>query len=724
MSSADDPYQVIPHSFPDAPRVLANTEDLARTRSRLGKDTWIDKALDHLIARANAISSGQVNPTDPENNFDTLMAIQCGVLAHLLTDEPSFLDRALESFSQLSETYPQLPIIAPNTRATGDSSTELLFTAQIARTCDLLNACPIDETLRQQITDLLNATWPVIDGEADLGCGNHNLSSVHARIAVGSALGNRDAIHDAMYGYKRDGISRYGLIHTLRHDILADGLQFERTAGYHVFVMMLLTDMAYMMKNLGVDLWHKPMPVAMENDGQDMHRDYGPAGDKHLKAIYDALLYRTMPNLDLSLLGDARLANLRGIWRWGTMYETAHDVYGDERYAWLIQEMEQAHPSDGRAIPGLPISLQPFFFSVPKECEFVRLQATSWQNGELDFAKDETISLVGEHRGACTTFHQTGLSILRSEPNIATASGANLHWGPHACGHQSPGALHLDLWGNGRRITDGPRTAGFGDPTHLTWFRTTIAHNTVTVDQKSMYPYDDDPKSIWEADRWHDRNSDGVLKTFETNDEYKVVRASNEQVYPGVCLDRTVVVTQAWVLDLFRVVAEKERTFDWAMHGIGRIEPPTRMEPIDPGDRRGFRHLQNARRSALDDSAINLTWTNRDGMATLAMLPPTNSELIVATDPMPEDSVFVIGEDEPAETRTCAIVRTTALSAMFVGLWQFDPEPKNTATLLKATGTATSDVHIDIESDDQQRRWELPFKSAPVSHTQLQPYHA
>ena len=149
------------------------------------------------------------------------------------------------------------------------------------------------------------------------------------------------------------------------------------------------------------------------------------------------------------------------------------------------------------------------------EFDFVRLHQPEIAAGSFSLAENCPISLEGMHQNHCTLFPTTGAGVLRHGPG-ATDPAAHFCWGPHSAGHQSPAALHVDLHALGQRVTNAPDIGvGYDDPMHLTWVRTTIAHNTVTVDETPMFPYDREEDSIWRTDSPRDHVSDSVLEFFQ-----------------------------------------------------------------------------------------------------------------------------------------------------------------------------------------------------------------
>jgi hypothetical protein len=63
-----------------------------------------------------------------------------------------------------------------------------------------------------------------------------------------------------------------------------------------------------------------------------------------------------------------------------------------------------------------------------------------------------------------------------------------LKYGPHGGGHGHPDKLALELHAFGRRLSADLGTPGYGIPLNRTWYRHTVAHNTVLLDGESQPP--------------------------------------------------------------------------------------------------------------------------------------------------------------------------------------------------------------------------------------------
>ncbi|MHB0938152.1 MAG: alginate lyase family protein [Armatimonadota bacterium] len=699
-----DPFGLMPNVLPPHPRVFACRAEIERAKERIARGGWAKAAMDLLLqhcAEETEIPEALPVPADGKLTNSVLYYIERLALAFLLTGVEWYRERAIANCRKLAVAYPQWTITPGGGRATGGSLGESHFTHHLGRAYDLLGACGLSEEDDTAFRNLLFLSYEVSDLPTQPTCSNHNTWRLCGRLAVSAALGDRQGIHDALYGFEKNGAWRYGIIHQLRHDILPDGLHWERTPGYHYYTLMGFTEIADMAAHLGIDLWHAELPMQRQDDGHDVHRTYGPRGTKTLKVAFDAPFYLAFANRDLSLLSDTGLVNLRGVHVWGPIYEKAYEAYEDEKYAWLLNIIEREYVE--RKYPELPMSLQ----TVHSDLDFVRLKHESYPEGRFSLVEDCRLAPLARHEKGCTLFSSFGGAVLRSDPADEDAPAAFLFWGPHNAGHQSPAALHLDLHA-GQPITSAPELGGYDDPDYLTWIRTTIAHNTVTVDEAPMFPYDFTTESIWECDHWRDTVSDGELLLFQPDADFSAMRARNENVYPGVLLDRTVIATKGYIIDAFRVISEQEHQYDWAAHCVGDIPAPADAQRIDLGDRRGYRHLTDA--CILPASDPLICWPCGKGKVALRLISPKGTQLILARDPL--DVTKGYGGLAPLEPHASLIARARCRSTVFLALWQIGDGPLNFGL---REGDAASELLVIVESTKGVQEWRLPFVQRPVT---------
>lgn len=562
-----DPFDLMPDGFTPPPRCLVSEEDVSRTRRSAGAGGWARAGRDRLL---DAVSDPLDLPDAAPNEVDSSLCSTASrralrlALAHVFTGEEGYRDESIRDLRWLARLYLAAPVREGGARLMGCGLAECRFAVRLAQTYDLLAAGGLEGEDDGLSRRTLRASRQTAAAHRHLSCGNHNTWTNVALLVVGVALGDRQCVHDALYGHAVGERFRYGLVHHLRHDILSDGMHWERTVGYHFYTLMGLAEAARQMELLGVDLWHAELPAQMSSDGADLHPAYGPEGTrKCLKAAFDAPFYLAFPGGDLTLLHDSGLANLRGVHVWGIIYELAWEAYRDPKYAWVLNKIDRDYSQ--RDMPSLPKTLSASCGVV----DFARLKRASYPEGNVSLAEDRDISTLGRLREGCSLFPVTGQAVLRAAPDAAVPA-AYLFWGPHRAGHQNPAALHLDVHSGRRRVTAAPRTAGYSDPLHLTWQRTTVAHNTVTVDRTPMFPYDQgNEESIWWRDEERGRPSDGRLEQFRPEGPTRLVRASNDRVYPGVRLDRMVAVERDFVLDVYRVLSEESHCYDWTVHCVG-----------------------------------------------------------------------------------------------------------------------------------------------------------
>jgi hypothetical protein len=696
-----DPFRVMPDRLPPAPRVFATAAHLKRARQRLEQGSVVDRhCLDSLVRMCRLdeplpeLQTANEHPDWGGPLMPWLESAFNNALVWRLTDDPRHRARAIDALRRSVHACTQI------TSWTGHENNEA---RAAARAYDLIVTGGLDKADNRAFRAMLRTLIKAVDHAGHRSCNNHNSMQMSARLSLAAALGDRQAIHDSFYGCQRRGRWRYGLIHLLRHDFLADGMQWEGAPAYHMLVVMMACESFTIMEHLGVDLWHRAWPSLMQDDGFDDHRGWGPKGTKPLTAAFDAMLYQVFPNGDYSLLHDSGLGNLRGAGAWSNVLGKAFEVYREPRYAWALRQINRGVVASA----GGPV---PAWFAEDRfVADFVRLEMRDFPVGENPLGGDRALSLTGRHEAGCSLFPTHGSALLRSDPLDERAPAAYLYWGPHWSGHRSPAALHMDIHALGWRVTAAPHLydAGYGDPRHKTWFRSTLAHNTIAVDERSMFPYDFDGASLWECDHWRDTISDGVLESFQPGKDLKAVRASNDNVYSGMKLDRTVAVTRDGVLDVFRVTAGQPRLLDWVVHCLGLFRAFPTSETVDMGSQPGYRHLEGARMLPAQRGWATLPFTLGEAPAccSLWLDGAPDARLIVADDPAPCQRK-PYGELNVPLPRTSLIVRTRAASALFVSLWSFGSDVTGGAV----RGQAGTDVTVDLSIKGRSQRWRLPLR--------------
>ncbi len=701
-----DPFGVMPKTFARRPHILVSPELLELARDRLKSCGWAQACYKRLLA--NCLDKDAVLNKPPDalaeskQRHAVLQLASRNALAFLLSRETSHREAALKAFRMLAEHCSHASVTATGGLVGDGSLNESHALVLTGRTYDLLAAADLSDADDRLFRAFLLATRAASNACPHYMCGNISTWSQTGRLNVALALEDARGIHEALYGCAYGTRWRYGLIHNLRHDVLADGMHWERTPGYHYYTLMALNCALDAAFNSGLDLWHKEFPMLQQDDVSDLHRAYGPLGVKTIKAAYDAPFFMTFGNGDMSQLSDSGLANLRGVWIWGVIYNKAYEAYGDPKYAWLLNRMERDYKT--RDYPGVPMPLQ----THRGDIDFVRLKHLSYPRGHWSLDRDTKIGISGRNTKGSSCLPAYGAAVMRCGTDAASP-GAFVYFGPHAAGHQHPAALHADIHIGGLCLTDAPRMKGYDDPLYLTWARTTLAGNTVVVNEQSMFPSDFPTDSIFECDRWRDNISDGELVAFEPGKQLAAVRVRNINVYPGVVLDRTLVVTREGVLDVYRVTSERRCQFDYVWHCVGLLPVPPGARPVSLGKARGYMHLTNARALALV-KGVSLDWVCEGQVCRCAMAGGAGKQLILADDP-PINQGLCLGEFKIIKERKTVIQRIKSRNTCFATFWSVGATP---VQLWLKKGRQPGDWIVEGMLARRKLRWNLPARG-PVS---------
>jgi hypothetical protein len=127
--------------------------------------------------------------------------------------------------------------------------------------------------------------------------------------------------------------SRYGLKHLLAHDLRDDGLFWERSIGYHHFVIQALLPWTEAMQHCGVDLYRLQVP-SDRSTSEDCHYVTDTSSEpKSLRMMFQAPFYMAFPDLSYIALGDSDRGPLRTNWT----RLIAWNRYRDPHLGWLLR---------------------------------------------------------------------------------------------------------------------------------------------------------------------------------------------------------------------------------------------------------------------------------------------------------------------------------------------------------------------------------------------------
>jgi len=317
-----------------------------------------------------------------------------------------------------------------------------------------------------------------------------------------------------------------GYLAQMRQGVSADGPWYENAWGYHFYTMSALAPFVEAAHHCGINL-------------------YGP----EFKRMFDAPLRLCMPDLHLPAFNDSGTVN---VVQGASLYELAFTRYGEAAYAAVLSRYN-------------------------RQSEWALL------HGRTDVKRGQELPMVSGNYPA------TGNAILCS------GQGTNALWlcldyGPHGGGHGHPDKLGFVTYGRGRILAPDPGTANYGVPIQSAWYRTTIAHNTLTVDETSQRP------------------AEGKCEAFVATNNVAAVTATAGNIYNGVEFRRTIALLNgAYLLFVDQVAAEREHTLDFAYYNHGKLTHPPNAQPFTPSQKPGYSHLRDCQ-SVVRADGLQLQW--------------------------------------------------------------------------------------------------------------------
>lgn len=302
------------------------------------------------------------------------------------------------------------------------------------------------------------------------------------------------------------------------HHFVTQGFWGEGTFGYHFYALRALVATAQMARQHGINLWVQE-----------------PA----LLSLFDGPMAVVLPNGYLPAFNDSNQVNL---YEQDYLYEQAYAASKNPRYLPIILKY-------GRT------SREALLFGVGKT------------------PAPRPLTLKSE------VFAEAGLAALRNDVNDLTVIVKfGQHGGPH--GHYDK--LSFVLYSQGRVMGIDPGTQLYGLPLHQMWDSMTIAHNTISVDEKRQAA------------------ATGKLISWQTNPNWTAITMDAGLVYDGVSFRRSIVLTPNYCLISDHVSSSKTHTVDWIYHDTGTLEiaePAFTQKAADLSGQFGYGLLRDVQRS-------------------------------------------------------------------------------------------------------------------------------
>lgn len=221
------------------------------------------------------------------------------------------------------------------------------------------------------------------------------------------------------------------------------------------------------------------------------------------------------------------------------------------------------------------------------------------------------------------TFRHYGLSILR-EGEGSNALYVALDHRPPAVTHSHHDKLSIVLYGLGHDFGTDEGSLYNADSskqealpnwnTRQAWGTHALVHNTLTVD---------------EADQAY---CGGTLLYFHgEKGAYQAVAAATDDAYPGVILERHIIVLGGLVAMADRCLSDQPHTYDWTHHSFGALTGPDALAPCAQlGSKPPYTLPENVRWGRVEGPA-HFIWKRDQAAMRLTLLPEANVTTECAT---------------------------------------------------------------------------------------------
>lgn len=275
---------------------------------------------------------------------------------------------------------------------------------------------------------------------------------------------------------------------------------------------------------------------------------------------------------------------------------------------------------------------------------------------------------------------------------------------------------------------------------NTTWAKTTIAHNTLSINQQKHFG------GVYDVASQHHSE----LFTFDASkDNVKVVSATEENAYPGTFMHRTMAVIKEesfekpYLLDIMRVTSDSENQYDLPFYYLGQVidnnfdyQSPTSLHPL--GEENGYQHLYVEGQGSAVEGNTKFSWLGAGKYYTLTMLTDAQDDIyltrIGANDPefnlrreagimlrreKTQDTVFVsvvephgsyspVSESSKNSKSSIAKLELVLNSAKYTGVSIVDVKGKTQLFVIANSDNSDTAEHA-VTIDGETYRWTGPY---------------
>ncbi|HET9571863.1 MAG TPA: alginate lyase family protein [Bacteroidales bacterium] len=455
---------------------------------------------------------------------------------------------------------------------------------------------------------------------------NHGTWALTAVGMIGYAMGDQELVNKALYGSKKDGKS--GFFRQMDVLFSPDGY-FTEGPYYQRYAIWPFMTFAQIIQN-------KQPELAVFN-----YRD-----SILLKAVH-TMLHCTYDG-EIFYLNDALLKTIQ-----------------TQEIVSAVDIAYKNNPSDKQL---LDVARQQGTFTV-SDAGFAAAKALAKKEARpFDF---KSILLHDGQKG-----DEGGIAIFRSGETCMTLKATS-----HGLSHGHYDKLSLVLYDHGnlvlpdygavRFLNIEPKNGGHYTPENYTWGMQTIAHNTVTIDQKSHFNAQIETSSAYHSD---------IQYCDFTNPALQLVCASENNAYKGVRMQRiSALITNndfeyPFVIDFFDVKSDSIHTLDLPFYYRGQMvstnfdyqKNTNELKAL--GSENGYQHLWLEAMGKTDKPNACFTWVNNDRFYSITTLSDSSTSFLMtrvgAGDPhfnLRPEPCFMIRQNDVKNHRFVSIIEPHGL---------------------------------------------------------------
>ncbi len=419
-------------------------------------------------------------------------------LVYGIEKEKHYSDKAAEILKKYAEAYPGPHTAKFKGGILQQSLCECVWVIALAQAYDLIYySRSLSEEDRDKIESKLFG--PLIDGIIDLGVtetwGSWHLSAIGV---VGFAIKNAEYVQYALDAFRDHMEDQVG----------ADGLWPESVHTYHYYALSGLVHFAEACYRAGLDAFN-----------------YETESGKGLKLMFKAPLDYIYPSFRLPAINDGWYDSFLPV----EIYEIAYRRWDEPEFAWVLKRAyKQGDSVDYEDM----------------ERNSDKLARNSFY--AFLFGRDLP-GRVGKLYAKSHEFSTMGIACLRDgKDTMATLDFGHVYNNGHLDTHS------FTFFSEGKLLVPDFGTPGYGSPV-TEYYRSTPAHNTVTVDRKNQAPVDDHSLKM----RYY-----GSFTQF--------AEASSSLIYPGVKHTRRLLMIGKNLLVGDHLESEEVHEYDWIMRCTGK----------------------------------------------------------------------------------------------------------------------------------------------------------